>query len=525
MSRFRPEGEGWERVNAKKLLVDPFKVLKEAAIPAVGGLIALFSSGRPELALIAVPLALAIIAAVAVIPWLTTYYRVDADRLEMHTGLLNRKKRTAPLERVRSVDLTAGVLHRVLGLRKVEIGTGVDDEQFALDALAVNDAEQLRTVLLAKRAQAPASAPTAPVEAVPGGDGWGEPTSAPLAPAPAPVELARFEWSWARFAPLSLTRLVVLAAAIGFLSQFVDDLPIFDADHLKDAWAWVTSFSVVLVVLVVLVGAVVLWCLAAVSEYVAKWWALRLVSDGDNLNLTAGLFSTRSTSVEEKRVRGVDLREPLLMRAAHGAEISAMTTGLSDNTPSLLPAVPLSVAQRVGAEVLGDPLPMTTPLVPHGWLARRRAYVGALIDIAITAVIVGVLEWAIDRWPDTFAWAPELVLRLPWVLLGITAVLSAVAAEASYRHLGHALTERHLVVGSGTFTRRREVLQRDGIIGWVIEQSIFQRRLGLADLVATTAAGGESVRLHDVALPVAVALAHASSPHAVGEFLDAPASA
>ena len=97
-------------------------------------------------------------------------------------------------------------------------------------------------------------------------------------------------------------------------------------------------------------------------------------------------------------------------------------------------------------------------------------------------------------------------------------------AEQSYRHLGHALTHRpdgtpwHVVMGSGGYDRVRTVLETEGVIGWVVRQSFFQRRLGLATLVATTAAGPESVELRDVPLPEALRLADAATPGLLTPF-------
>ena len=80
----------------------------------------------------------------------------------------------------------------------------------------------------------------------------------------------------------------------------------------------------------------------------------------------------------------------------------------------------------------------------------------------------------------------------------------------------------HLVSGSGALARRRTVLERDGVIGWVVRQTYFQRRAGLATLVATTAAGGERVEIVDVPYDAAVAVAAEVTPGAVGDFLRAP---
>ena len=97
--------------------------------------------------------------------------------------------------------------------------------------------------------------------------------------------------------------------------------------------------------------------------------------------------------------------------------------------------------------------------------------------------------------------------------------LAAAAGEAQYRHLGHTLGGDHLVAGTGTFARIRTVLETDGIIGWVVSQSWWQRRVGLVDLTATTAAGTERVLVRDVRLEVAVALADRATPGLLTAFV------
>ena len=52
-----------------------------------------------------------------------------------------------------------------------------------------------------------------------------------------------------------------------------------------------------------------------------------------------------------------------------------------------------------------------------------------------------------------------------------------------------------------------------------MQQNYFQRRAGLASLVATTAAGAEKVLVRDVPLGRAVALADATTPGLLTPFL------
>ena len=489
-------GDGWIRLSPRKLLLDPVKAVGQAVVPVVVALVGISQSDMRFWPLI-VPVAILGPLLLGALPWLTTHYRLTDSQIQVRRGILNKSTSTAPLERVRSVDLEASLLHRVLGLQKVQVGTGVDDDRITLDALAAGDAQALRTTLLRRR--------EVPAVAAPEDDG--EPTAVRAAAA-APAALAVIDWSWLRFAPFSLGRLVLLAGAIGVVSQFADELPIWNEETATSAWSWITQFAIVAVVLVLTIGGLAVWVVVSVAGYVLQWWDFRLVREHGSLHLTSGLVTTRSITVEEAKVRGVEMTEPVLLQLVGGAELSTLATGVEDGVTQVLPPCPRGVAVGVGEAVLEHPGPLTDPLVEHGPKAHRRAWFRQLRNALDVIVVAAVAAWWFDvRW---------------WWVAGLAVVLLAVAAavgEASYRHLGHALHGAHLVAGSGTLARIRTVLETDGIIGWVVSQSWWQRRIGLADLIATTAAGAERVVVRDVRLDVAVALADRATPGLVSPFL------
>ncbi len=70
---------------------------------------------------------------------------------------------------------------------------------------------------------------------------------------------------------------------------------------------------------------------------------------------------SRSVSVEERRLRGVDVVEPLGVPLFGAARVDAITTGLAEDDEeqhgdrnTLLPAVPLNIADAVATDVLRD---------------------------------------------------------------------------------------------------------------------------------------------------------------------------
>ncbi|MFW6774240.1 PH domain-containing protein [Nocardioides sp. CPCC 205120] len=526
-----PDEEGWIRLDKRMLVIGPVRVLGQFAFPLVLGFIGVGTQMGPW-ALLFVPVAVVAACVLGAIPWLTTYYRQTATQFEVRRGLLNRTNQTAPLDRVRSVDQTASLLHRVLGVTKVEIGTGVDDSRITLDVVTAPEAHRLQVALLPRTVGGAAPTPTPAA-----GEGRAAPDASPYPPEAVPGSpvgtpgpgaeqvLATLRWSWLRFAPLSLARLAIVAGAFGAGSQFFDDLPIFDTEHASALWDWLGRQFLPLLLLVVAVVLLVLWLVISLTGYVVQWAGFRLVRQpggrrpGDtSLHLRAGLLTTRSVTVEERRVRGVVLVEPALMRFADGAELATLATGVEDGTTKVLPSCPIDVAVAVGHDVLGPDAaaaaPLTAPLVSHGPAARRRAHVRWQWSTLLFGTATLVAALLADEVPD---WAPVPVAVF-------FAVLGVAGAESSYRNLGHALTTldgrpRHLVAGSGAFARTRTVLEAEGVIGWVVEQSFFQRRTGLADLVATTAAGGESVRVRDVDLGTGLRLADATTPGLLDPFV------
>lgn len=506
------EYDGWRRLDVRSVLTAPVTVIRQAGVPAIAGLVGLASTGVGALVLLPVAVGAAVL--VGLLPWLTTEFRLTATHLEVRRGLLNRSTVTARLDRVRGVQLEANVLHRVLGLTKVAVGTGVDEGQIELNALSVADAEQLRRALLHA---APAGA--------------GDPGDPLARPEPEGTELARLDWSWLRFAPLNLRNLAIVLAAFGALASqlgellpMLPDLPIEvrvrDGEVSGDTWELVSRFGL-LALAGILAGTLLLWVPGACLGFAIRWGGLRVTREpgreGTTLRRTFGLLTQREATVEEAKVRGAVVTTPLLVGAAGGAELALLATGLDDNEPDILPTAPRATALAVAADVLGERDAMEAPLVGHGPRARRRYHLRSLLNAVGVGLLLLVGAVIADRvWDVALWWAP-----VPGAVLA--AIVGAVVAERRWRHLGHLVTEDYLVSRSGAFTTRRVALETDAIVGWRVRQTFWDRRLGLATLTATTAAGPEQVQVADVPLGEAVAVATRATPRTVADFLAPPA--
>jgi len=482
----------WQRLDRRMLLVHPVTELVKFLPVLIGLFVASTATDRGvgfQLLGVAVPIVIGLVR------YWTTRYRVSGDRIELERGLVSRHAVATPLDRVRTVDLTASPIHRLLGLSTVRIGTGsASEDGLDLDGLATPQARELRGRLLSSIAP-----PHAVVEddAHPGGE----------------RVVARFEPGWLRFAPFTSAGLVLTAGVIGVGSQVLDGLGVLEGIDGAQIDRQVSEIGAVVALPALLVGVLVVGAVVSVLGYLVANgnFALSHTLPDGSWHLRRGLLTTRETSVDGDRLRGVSIGEPLGLRMAGGARLSAIVTGLDrsqSGSEALLPPTPRSLVDRVAADVLGTSVPVAASLAAHGPRARTRRYTRALVPGGVVAVALAV---------------GGLLVGAPvWLWLTVALVVLVTMALVGHdraRALGHALVDGWLVARSGSLARRRELLGTDAVIGWNLRSTWFQRRAGLVDLVATTAGGRQWVRVLDVPERDAAVVAAAAVPGLVSQFL------
>jgi putative membrane protein len=430
-----------------------------------------------------------VIVAVGVARWFTTTYRIEPDpesgRLQLRSGVLRRNVLSVPRNRIRSVQTDARLLHRLLGLTVLRVSTGrvaSGDRVFELNAVESDQVPRLRAILLARAPQPP--------------------TAVAICEAAPEVPLARWRPSWLRYSPLSLSGLVMIGATVGAVYQSGVWAALRDSQLGRSGVDVVGRAGVPAAVVVVLVASVLLAVLRSLLTYGNLVLSRSSGTAGDVLRLSYGLLRVRERSYDMRRLRGGTLRRPLLVRLLGGARLDAAMTGVNGAGESslLLPPCPAATAESVLTGLVGDAGVVSGPLRGHGPAAARRRWTRAMalpaaagVGLAAAATTIGVPAWA---WPG---WA---VLTLSCGLLAADRV----------RALGHSVDEAWLVARTGSLERRRDCIATAGIVGWTVRQSWFQRRAGVATLVAATAAGVKAYRVIDVPEPWAWPVAAQASP-------------
>ncbi|MCV7421141.1 PH domain-containing protein [Mycobacterium yunnanensis] len=419
--------------------------------------------------------------------WFTTTYRIDGEQIQRREGVLRRTVTSLPRNRIRSVSTDARLLHRLLGLTVVKVSTGREvkgDAEFALDAVQAADVPALRAILLAD-SLAPKSE---------------------VGPPPSRV-IARWQPSWLRYSPLSFTGLAMIAAAVGVVYQTGVAMALRDSALARQGVDAAERFGVVVTVAIGVGGLLLLSVVLSVVRSLVTFGNLVLSRRDDHggagvLHLEHGLLRARESTFDMRRLRGGTIREPALVRMFGGSRLDAVMTGVdgAGEASLLLPPCPAATVRDVLSEVTGRPDVVRGELRRHGRAATRRRWTRALsIPVALGVAMAGA----------------TVVVEVPpvaWVTWALATVLAGVLAADRARSLGHRAGDGWLVAQAGSMERRRDCIAAAGVIGWTVRQTLFQRRAGVATLVAATAAGVKGYRVLDVPAEVAWSVAASASP-------------
>jgi putative membrane protein len=502
-------GDGWRRLSPRMLAVHPVMELRRLIFPLVAVLIGLRNGSGVDGGWWALGIG-GIGIAIGFLRYFTTSFRITPTHVQVRRGLLRRRVLTVPRDRIRTVDVTSNILHRIFGLARVTVGTGQTDKKndgVKLDGLSAAAAENLHRELLHRPA----------VKPIPE-TGSAVPSRAAAAASDIASEtvLAALRPAWIRYGPFTLSGLVAIGVLFGIGSRLVNEshVDLAEIGFVRDSIDYLEGRPLPVAILLVAAAVVVFTVIASTIGYILTFWHFRLSRHSSGtLHVRRGLLTTRDTTIEERRLRGVELSEPLLLRAVGGARVLAIATGLrvgrgADRGGSvLLPPAPRAVAVQVAGTIIGNADPFTRALTRHGPRATLRRFTRAVL--VSTIVVLIVLTFVL------VAGAPWWAFWAALALLPIGAFLALDRAAS----LGHALGDDWLVSRHGSMVRRRYVLRTDAVIGWNMTTSLFQRRVGLTTLVATTAGGQQRYSISDVPDNEAIRVARTAVPGLLQQFL------
>ncbi|WP_175559350.1 PH domain-containing protein [Sediminibacillus albus] len=301
------------RMHPATTIFNFIRLIKDFIIPLLIGSFAFVRniSASSWIWMLAAALIVAGMIAFSFLSWYRFTYRVEEEELRIEYGLLIRKKRYISKNRIQSIDLTAGIIHRLFGLVRVEVQTAGSDNaaEAGLKAVTRNDGEQLRDILKGLK------------------DTTGEPqegmnqVQSPEHP-DVPAEKIKFpRLLFAATTSGGIGVFLSLFALVG--SQFNQMVP---EGFLKGIYNWAVHLSIMVIIVLVLIICLVLWLMAIAGTFL-RYSYFTIYKREDEIFITRGLLEKKQVTIPLKRIQGIRIQENIFRQPFGYAAVYAEVAG------------------------------------------------------------------------------------------------------------------------------------------------------------------------------------------------------
>lgn len=386
-----------------------------------------------------------------VLSWLRYTYRVEEGELRIEYGVLIRKRRYIPKERIQTIDFTEGLLQRIFGLVKVEVETagGGARAEAVLTAVTRQEAEDVRTALMTHETA-----------------NWDT-----VEESPEESDRVRHRLSWKDLLIAASTsgRIgVVLSATAAFASQFDELIPERFVVGLFEHFFQSGTVVIIVLVLGVLVIAWVLSVIGSVLKY--GNFTLTRMDDGD-LHITRGLIEKRQLTIPLKRIQAIRmsegiLRQPFGLAALYVESAGGAKEDEGDVSTVLYPLIRMSQVEAFMKEVAPE-FAGTIEWKPVPKRARKRYAFRAALPFLILSAILSTVFWPWGTLSIAFIFFGGMYGLLVW-------------HDAAWDRNGDLLLFRYRKISRSTVWMLRKRIQAIDV-----HQSFFQRQRKLATLQAS----------------------------------------
>ena len=410
-----------------------------------------------------------------VLQYMRFSYRVTPKEIIIQSGVLTRKNRSIPIERVQNIQIEQSLLPRITGTAKVKIETaGSSSTEGVLEYVSLSEAHDLRRTIRSFKAQAEPSTPDSATADEPDemtssdGEDLGTPLFA--------MSLQRVLLSGAfRF---SLLYIAVIFSFIELLNPDPNDIARWmTRGQLEGLLETATTSPWLVGIATVLVAGFFAWC-TGIAVNLNKYYNFRLWRDDEKLRFKRGLLTLSEGTIPLKKVQTLILRTNPIMRFFGWYALEVQTVGLNVEEQGHRVVVPfarkaeiLPIAQRISAFSLPDTFSSVSPLT-----IRRHFVRYTVVLVTLTAIASYLATWVdgVIAWQDVW-WA----LTLTPLILGY--------AILHYWHHDYAVSDDGFYVRRGVVRQYLWIIPTEKFHVFYRKASLFQRRLGLESLFVDTA--------------------------------------
>lgn len=442
------------RLHPATLIISFLRSVPEAvfALPAIVGMV---SSARIGTLLLLAAAGALVAAGLAVLTWFRFSYGIAADHIVIESGVLARRRRSIPFDRIQDVTIERPLLARLFGVAVLKLETGsAGKDEGELNAISLGEAQRLRDGIRA----AAAAEVTGRVEQ----DAAHEDRTIFAMHLPRLFLAGMFSFS------------LLLLALIAGLVEFAAPLMNFDfldhhrwmgrigavADHLS------MSTTIGIAAAVLFLGV-----LGGVAQTITRDYRFRLLKTDVGFRRRRGLFTLSEAAFAAARVQTAVIVTGPVRRFLGWFRLELQTLGSEGKKGGHHVAAPLARLAEI-TEILNE-LKLPGIVASSGYMRVSRRFV-LHRSIRYTAILT-LTAWLVAIW---WPWAFASLALLPVCFL---------FAELQWRHHSYCFTNDAVHIRYGVLKQRLWVIPLTKVQAVSVTRSFVQRPWSLATLLIDTA--------------------------------------
>jgi len=476
-----------QRLHPIALVFFMFKAAKDLIYPLVAFLLSTVFRGNLNVAwtVTAVGLFALLLFGMGLLNWLRYGYKAENGSLRVEHGIWVRKKIWISRDRVQAVNTSAGLLHRSLGLLKLQVETaGGKKPEAVLTVITAAEAEHIRAELLS----------TKPVDAaIPSVVAGNDVDGHTLADVDSQEDLTspppeRIVMRLKDLFIYSLTSgqigivLAVVGAVFSQANKFLKDIDLWGllADSFGSYWfIWAAGILLLLT-----------WLIAFASTALTEYGFTVTLAE-DKLVIERGLLERKQVIIGRERIQAIHLVENVLRKPFGLVSIRVVTAGYGGKEGQTGLLFPIVRASEVPAFLSRFSPQFSLPAEDWNQIEGRALRNYMLLPVTIMLLIaVPAIIWIPGQW----GW---LALLLP--------LFTAYSCYLSFRMAGWSISGQQVAVRYGGLSRQIALIPKRRVQWHEVTQSPFQFRRRLASIKVALTSGGDKAVFHVLHMPVEAA--------------------
>lgn len=409
-------------------------------------------------------------------------FQITPKELVIRSGIIAKRQRSIPLEKIQNVNINQNFIQRILGLVRVSIETAGDlQTEGALEFVSVHDANEISEIIKNYKFSLKKDKNNDTTDV--------SPDSIQDEAEEQEKSNVLFELSWRNLIVYGMVRLRPLFLVfglwlMGILSQFGIWENTIDK-FVRDNQNYIDSldvFSITMLIIATILVTVFLSWVFDILWTINEYFKFKLVNEENKLVTSYGLLSKVRVTIPLRKLQQITILTNPLKEKLNFFTLTLQTAGFGQKSGSNQSVIPLAKYEELielAKKIYSFKLP--EKFIPISRKAIRRAFVRYLVTILL---LIAPLIYFL----------PDLV----WVVAVIPLLYYAAYLRWLFR--GYAINNEHLIVKQGFWIRKIIIIPLKKMQTLHLKETFFQRRLNLATIYFDNAssAGIADAKIADI---------------------------